>query len=223
MRKAISAVFLALLASTVAAQETGYITDKLYVPVRAGQGTEYRIVHRGIPSGTQLVIDETNEETGYSHITTAGGTEGWVLSRYIQADATAETQLEELREQNQALLGDEGSLRSQLVELQDSEAEMRATMEATQEELRTTRQELVEVRRVSSNALSLDTNNRRLTQEAEMLKTRIEILEADNERLKSSAESDSFINGALAVLLGVIITLLVPRLRPQRKSSSSWA
>ena len=62
----------------------------------------------------------------------------------------------------------------------------------------------------------------RLAQETEVLKSRIEVLQADNQRLQSSAESDAFFNGALAVLLGVIITLLVPRLRPKRKSSSSW-
>ena len=30
-------------------------------------------------------------------------------------------------------------------------------------------------------------------------------------------------NGAMAVLLGVIITLVVPRLWPKRRRSSSWA
>ena len=222
MTKLISVLLLAMLAGQATAQEAGYITDTLFVPVRSGQGSEYRIVHRGIPSGTQLVVNEVNEETGFSRITTAGGTEGWILSRYIMQEVPAAAQLETLRAQNQVLMGDENSLSSQMVTLHASEADMRAELEAARAEMEATNIELLEVRRVSANALSLDTNNRRLTQETEVLKSRIEVLQADNQRLQSSAESDAFFNGALAVLLGVIITLLVPRLRPKRKSSSSW-
>ena len=137
-------------------------------------------------------------------------------------EVPAAAQLETLRAQNQVLMGDENSLRSHMVTLQVSEADMRVELESARAEMDATNIELVEVRRVSANALSLDTNNRRLTQETEVLKTRLEVLQADNQRLQSSAESDAFFNGALAVLLGVIITLLVPRLRPKRKSSSSW-
>ena len=137
-------------------------------------------------------------------------------------EVPAAAQLETLRAQNQVLMGDENSLRSHMVTLQVSEADMRVELESARAEMDATNIELVEVRRVSANALSLDTNNRRLAQETEVLKSRIEVLQADNQRLQSSAESDAFFNGALAVLLGVIITLLVPRLRPRRKSSSSW-
>ena len=34
--------------------ETRYISDKVYVPLRVGDGSKYRIVHRGLPSGTKL-------------------------------------------------------------------------------------------------------------------------------------------------------------------------
>ena len=130
MTKLISVLLLAMLAGQATAQEAGYITDTLFVPVRSGQGSEYRIVHRGIPSGTQLVVNEVNEETGFSRITTAGGTEGWILSRYIMQEVPAAAQLKTLRAQNQVLMGDENSLRSQMVTLHASEADMRAELEA---------------------------------------------------------------------------------------------
>jgi SH3 domain protein len=49
------------------------------------------------------------------------------------------------------------------------------------------------------------------------------MLEAENQRLHDKVDSEDFLNGALAVLLGVIITLVVPRLWPKRRKSSSWA
>ena len=62
-----------------------------------------------------------------------------------------------------------------------------------------------------------------MPEEAQVLSTRVEVLEADNLRMKEGKESEAFRNGALAVLLGVVITLLVPRLWPRRRRTSEWA
>ena len=214
---------LILLAASATAQDIRYITDTLYVPVRSGQGTAFRIVHRGLPSGTRVTIGEVNDETGYTYITTDRGTEGWVLSRYLMEEEPAADRLADLQGRYEAILGDEDSLRAQLVEAQETEAASAAEIERLKSVVASTQGDLTEMRRISGNALTLDTNNRRLIEEAQVMQTRIEVLEADNQRLKDSADSSAFMNGALAVLLGVIIALVVPRLRPARKPSSSWA
>ena len=66
-------------------------------------------------------------------------------------------------------------------------------------------------------------DNRRLVEESENLRSEVEMLEAENQRLHDKLESEDFLNGALAVLLGVIIALVAPRLQPKRRKSSSWA
>ena len=43
-------------ATTIAAQETQYISDMVLVPVRSGAGSQFRIVNRGLPSGTALLV-----------------------------------------------------------------------------------------------------------------------------------------------------------------------
>ena len=135
-----------------------------------------------------------------------------------------ETEVREaLQEKFDALTGDENSLRSQLVQAQEQTAAARAEAGDLRKQLEATREELTEVKRISGNALSLDSSNRRLIKEAQVMNTRIEVLEADNQRLKDSQDTRAFINGALAVLLGVVIALVVPRLRPKPRSSSSWA
>ena len=216
-------VLLALQAESAAAQEYRYILDTLYVPLRAGEGNEYRIVHKGLPSGTQLTLLETNEESGFSHVVTQNGTEGWIRTQYLMEQPAAKDRLAVLQEKFDALTGDENSLRSQLVEAQEAAATSRSEAGKLRRQLEAAQQELTEVKRISGNALSLDTSNRRLIEEAQVMNTRIEVLQAENQRLKDSEESEAFINGALAVLLGVIISLIVPRLRPKPRSSSSWA
>jgi SH3 domain protein len=49
------------------------------------------------------------------------------------------------------------------------------------------------------------------------------MLESENYRLQEKLDSEDFFNGAMAVLLGVIIALVAPRLVPKRRKSSSWA
>ncbi|MEE4659300.1 MAG: TIGR04211 family SH3 domain-containing protein [Halieaceae bacterium] len=221
--KHITLVLLTMTAVGAVAQEVQYITDTLYVPVRSGKGTEYRIVHRGLPSGTRVEVQEEDSDSGYTRIVTAGGTEGWVLTRYLMDTPAAAQRLEDLQQRYDAITGDESSLRAQLAEARNAISEKDAEAAGLQQALAETREELKDIKRISANALTLDNANRQLAQETQVLQTRIELLEADNQRLKDSDENQAFINGALAVLLGVIITLLVPRLRPKRRPSSSWA
>ena len=211
------------VANTGWAQEVRYITDELFVPVRSGQGTQYRIVHRGLPSGTRVTVRETDEETGYSYVVSDGGTEGWMLSRYLKEEIPARDRLAELQEKYDAMLGDEDSLRSQLVTSQQRNETLNDEIERLRGELANSRSELTEIRRLSSNALNLDAMNRQLAEESEVLNTRVELLEADNMRMKEGRESEAFRNGALAVLLGVVIALIVPRLKPRRRNTSGWA
>ncbi|MEQ8801570.1 MAG: peptide-binding protein, partial [Haliea sp.] len=55
-----------LLTETVQAQDVRYISDTQYVPVRSGAGNEFRIVHRGIPSGTRLTVSRVSEDGEWS-------------------------------------------------------------------------------------------------------------------------------------------------------------
>jgi SH3 domain protein len=48
------------------------------------------------------------------------------------------------------------------------------------------------------------------------------MLRAENQRLLDNLDSEDFMNGALAVLLGVVIALVAPRLVPQRRKNSGW-
>jgi len=55
-----------------------------------------------------------------------------------------------------------------------------------------------------------------------VLKNRIAVLEADNQRLRDDSWQKWFINGVWATGIGGLLTLLLPRLIPQRKRRSEW-
>jgi SH3 domain protein len=223
--KIIASTLLLLFAVSSSAQEIRYISDKQYVPIRSGQGTQFRIVHQGLPSGMPLVIGEVNEETGYTQVTTPGGQEGWILNQYLMAEEPARIQLDRLLEREAAMGTDKASLRQQYIALDQNYQDLGAQLLASEQELGQVNTALNELRRISENAVKLDSSNRRLIEESEILKGRTERVEADNRRMQENRDSDAFWNGVLAVLIGVLITLLAPRLWPRRRSSSSssWA
>ena len=100
---------------------------------------------------------------------------------------------------------------------------MRAQLDESSAALQRVSEELAQLRQVSGSAVETAEDNRRLVEETTALRMNLNTLRADNQRLQDRVRSSAFIDGALAVLLGVIIAVVVPRLWPKRRASSSWA
>ena len=223
LRRALPLCLLALLlaATTARGQEIRYISDKQFIPLRSGAGGEYRIVHRGLPSGTRLKVARTSGD--WSEITTDRGTSGWIRTQYLMSDLPAQNKLDAAIKRAATLGEQNASLTAQLAEIKSERDELLGRLANTGSTLDSVEEELASLKQISGQAVQLDVDNRRLVEDAENLRSAVETLEAENQRLQDKLKSEDFINGALAVLLGVIITLVVPRLWPKRRRSSSWA
>ncbi len=205
------------------AQEVRYISDTQYIPLRSGAGNEYRIVHRGLPSGTRLTVSQTTDDGLWARIRTEAGDEGWLRAQYLMEDVPAENQLARARARVEELTAENKALSEQVTTLRDTRGELAEQVDDTGSELAQVSEELAQLKQISGRAVELDADNRRLAEESETLRAEVDTLEAENQRLQDKLQSGAFLDGALAVLLGVIITLVVPRLWPKRRRSSSWA
>lgn len=216
-------LLLSLFFSAAAgAQDIRYISDKQYVPLRSGASNEHRIVHRGLPSGTKLVVSSTSPDGLWSEITTQGGQKGWIRTQYLMSEVPASVRLEAATRQIEQSGDQSADLLSRLEELETERDNLEVMRTASETELAQVTQELHQLRQVSGKALQLDAANRQLVEEAENLHSEVEMLQAENQRLADKLRSEDFMNGALAVLLGVIIALVAPRLVPKRRKTSSW-
>ena len=224
MRSTLYLMFAALLLSSLAlAQDIRYMSDKQYIPLRSGAGNDYRIVHRGIPSGTKLTVARTSADGDWAEITTAKGTSGWIRSQYLMQDMPAQNKLEAAQKQAASAVAQSTKLSQELEALQAERAELVGQIDSSGAELGSVSEELSQLKQISGKSVQLDVDNRRLVEESENLRSEVEMLEAENQRLEDKLQSEDFINGAFAVVLGVIITLVVPRVWPKRRKSSSWA
>jgi SH3 domain protein len=214
----------ALLLSVAShAQDVRYISDKQYIPLRSGAGSDYRIIHRGIPSGTRLTVARTSADGEWAEITTDKGTTGWIRSQYLMEEMPAQNKLTAAQRRAASAIEESSALKVELDSLKAERAELLSQIETGGAQLGSVSEELAQLKQVSGNAVQLDIDNRRLVEESERLRSEVETLEAENQRLQDKLQSEDFINGALAVLMGVIITLVVPRVWPKRRKSSSWA
>jgi SH3 domain protein len=202
------------LIMTVQAQEQRYVDDTRAVPLREAAGLDQKTV-LDLPTGVAVIVVQEQRETGWALVRTREGTEGWMPLRFLKREPGARYQVvNALR-----LLGqpDDGSvtLAAAVEQSRKELTDMAAARDALQAEL-------AELKQVSSNATQLDASNRELSEQVHVLKNRIGVLEADNQRLRDDSWQKWFINGVWATGIGGMLTLLLPRLFPRRKRRSEW-
>lgn len=220
MRNILILSLLAAIAGAVHAAPVRYVTDQLEITLRSGESTQHQIL-RMVPSGTPLEVLEQSEESGYTRVKTPDGTEGWVISRYLDKVpsgrarlAESRKELENMRERLDRLQEENGELRNRNAEL-SGELDKLGTANSRLE------QEVTRVRRASASALALDDENRSLKTRLKRLERDYQILQQENEALKDHTARDWFIVGAGVVLLGIAIGLVIPKIRWRKKSDWS--
>ena len=90
-------ILLSLTVGGVFAQETQYISDMVLVPVRSGAGSQFRIVNRGLPSGTALLVYAQSDDGEWTEVETRGGTRGWIPTQYLQEEPPAGLLINDMR------------------------------------------------------------------------------------------------------------------------------
>ncbi|MGJ8687796.1 MAG: TIGR04211 family SH3 domain-containing protein [Spongiibacteraceae bacterium] len=209
-----------ILAAGNAYAATRYISDQVHVPLRVGDSAKHRIIHRGLPSGEKIELLKSNEKSGYSLVRTDKNIEGWLPSHYLVTQPVAKLKLAKAVEKIKSLSNSNASLKKQLQDLSSKSSESIASAKAVAQKNEALASELEDIQRVSGNALKLDQDNRVLIQENQKLSNDVDVLRTDNTRLRENKENEFFLNGAFAVLIGVMIALIVPRMLP--KKSSDW-
>ncbi len=212
-------IFGLILSSCFSQAETQYIDDTLFAPIRSGKSTEYRIIHKGLKSGTPVEVLETDSESGYSRIRTQGGLEGWILTQYLSAEPIASVKLQQLTTEHARVTRQLQELRSENNELKSRNQQLSGELDTKVNALSGTQEELINIRRISENALQLDSKNRELRESNEKLKNEVEVLTSENLRLKDRNEQDTMLLGAGLVFAGVLIAVIVPLFKREKKSS----
>ncbi len=203
---------------TSATAETRYVSDRLEIQMRTGKGTQFRIM-RMLPSGTAVEILETDQENGYTRIRAPGGVEGWVLSRLLMKGQAAREKLAAAEKRLARLELENRKLNSSFAGLKKEKGGTDQELRKFSKENRKLGQELENIRRTASSSLAIDAENRELKSRIVAYERQVQSLQQENSGLKDRTARDWFMVGAGVVILGMVIGLIVPRIRWRKKSS----
>jgi len=166
----------------------------------------------------RLEVLERDAESGYSRVQTPGGTEGWVLTRYLMGEPSAREQLETLTGQLTNANTRGTSLDSQLAAVKNEYNSANRQVATLEKEKATLESELAEIRRTAANVLGINQQNKKLMDELATAEIRADTLEQENRQLSSQTTRYWFMSGALVLLVGIILGIWLPRIRWQRRS-----
>ena len=214
-----TSLFLAglLLPILVHAQNTKYVSDELIITMRSGQGSQYQIL-KTLPSGTRLEVLEASD-SGYTKVRVAEGLEGWVLSRYLSPEPIAKEKLAVAQRQLKRLKDQNSTLKQELASLKNSQRELESERAALLSKSKTADAELERLNQVAAQPILLDNQNRQLKQQNVSLEKELQLLQQENQSLKDRSQREWFIAGAGVLLGGMLLGLIVPKLRWRKKSS----
>jgi SH3 domain protein len=209
-----TALFIGLLAAGTASHAADsavrYVRDWLSIPLRASAAPDSAVVHRGLDSGSAVTLLESDAKSGLSRVRSADGVEGWIASRYLVTEPTARQQLEtanaeiaQLRQLNEQLKNQQPPEQRQLAELQANNVQLQSQLSALQQ---------------GPNGIK---QLRALQQQNAQLQKQITDANGETQMLRGERETTQFRNGALAVIAGALLTLIIPRLWPKKKSEWS--
>lgn len=206
-----------IFAASAAVAAPAWVSDEFEITLRSGPSTG-NAIQLMVSSGMQLEVLERDADSGYSRVRTPGGTEGWVLTRYLMNERSAREQLQTLTSDLTNANSRGTSLGSQLTAIKGEYDSANSRIETLQREKAAAEKELADIRRTAANVLGINEKNKSLMDQLATAQIRADTLEQENRQLSSQTTRYWFMSGGLVLLVGVILGLWLPRIRWQRRS-----
>lgn len=214
--KTLPILLLALgLALPAAAQTTRYVSDTLQVPLLAGAGARHKIL-RMVGSGTELQVLRNEAASGYSLVKTGDGLQGWILTRYLMAAPHTRETATAVPQSVVPAASPAGGVSPPGAALPGTQPEQE--LARLRQENQRLSQELAQIRKTAANAVAIDQQNRTLQERTVGLEREVQILQQENRSLADRSAQHWVLVGAGVLVLGLVLGLILPRLRFQKKA-----
>ena len=202
-------IILIVFSGTVYA-ETMYVKDVLRLPLRTGQGTEYKII-AVIESGLQVEVLQAQEE--WAQVRLPNEKEGWVQSRYLTAVPTSKIRLEQLEIKHKNLSAQAASLLEENSNLKREKQKLSAELTGNQNALKKINSDFESLKAESAEFLKLKTKYDAVAAELAEKSQKLEALEEDLSTLTFFYYFKWFLGGSAVLLVGFMIGLSAKRQR----------
>lgn len=219
----LSFTYLAAATQPLAAVgDVNYITDMLNVPLRSGPSNAHRIIHRGLPSGTQLTVMAIDEEAGFTQVRTDGGLEGWVTSHYLSEEPIARVKLNAAEKRIQNLKAEMEKERESRANIQAEYKKIEASNQTLTSQTEALAKELAELKLISADPVQEHERNVELTKQNQRLALEVSELSTTVRRLEEDVRLKWLLYGGGLVFLGLILGVAI-KARPRKVGYSRYS
>jgi len=195
----------------VGAAEPWHVAPQIDINLRAGKGTEFKILAI-LSAGTPIELIGA-EEDGWVRVRLADGTEGWMLKRYLGRGAPPLEAMADLQATT-------SKLEHEIEEQQEHLARLTANYQRSQAELKAAVKERAAIQvaydNILKDAAEVINIKKRLgatTENLQELKQHLAVVEQENEDLRSNKNIWWFVAGGGIIFLGWLIGMLTGRNR----------
>lgn len=199
---------------------TGYVSDMVEIPLRAGASERYKVIG-SVRSGSAIEVLKVDSAKGYSQIRVPSGVKGWIRSDQLVDTPSSREQLAGVREELAQLQARHGDLKQHMDDVVGKPGGEEFSYPQLYEEALRLRQQLAQYRKVAADTVAIDERNKALQERAVTLERELQIVQQENRALRDDNNNIRFLMGAVLLGACLLVAVLMPRIREQRRAQWS--
>ena len=200
--------------------KTSYVSDELKVALRSGASNGHRIV-KFIKSGTALTVLGASDDDKFIEVEIAGGKTGWVAAENVMDIPSGRDRLVSVNKKLTKIRTENKDLKSSIAGLKSEIRKLKNEKGTLQNERTNLSNSLDDLKVTAANPLSLSKKNKQLKKDLNKAEDKAEMLDKDNQQLRSNIAQEWFMIGGAVSLGSLIVGLILTRIN-WRKKRDSW-
>ncbi len=193
-----------------------YVSDEtVEINVRTGPSLQNKIIALlkvGDP------VDMISEESGWAKVRLPDGREGWTLKKYLMNRLPWKIYALKLEEANKEMKQTITKLKEENGDLLKQNKELSMSLEKTKEELARLKKMYSELKEGASSYLTLKKSYDELAEKSRFMKSELNQLKQENNRIRYSQNIRWFLSGAAVLVFGWLVGLQMGKAKSRRRS-----
>lgn len=202
------------------ARTTAYVSDEVDIPLRAGASDRYKIIG-SVRSGSTVGVLQVDSAKGYAQIRVPSGAKGWIPSDQLTDTPSNREQLTGVRQELAQLQAQHADLKQHMDDMVSKPGSEALSYPQLYEEALRSRQQLAQYRKVAADTVAIDERNKTLQERTVTLERELQIVQQENQALRNDNDNIRFLMGAVLLGACLLVAVLMPRIREQRRAQWS--
>jgi SH3 domain protein len=207
-------LLLMMAFSLEANAQKAYVSDQLKIPMRSGASNAHRII-KFLSSGTPLTVVDTDGD--YSEVEISGEKTGWVLTSDLMDIPSGRDRLVVVNKKLSESRAETKELKSSVAELKSEIRQLKSEKSSLQNERTNLSNSLEDLKITAANPVALSKKNKQLKKDLEKANANVDMLEKDNQALRSNVMQEWFVIGGAVSIGSLILGIILTRINWRRK------